>query len=216
MELLHFSGWIAAAFTLSAFSMKTMLPLRISALGASVFFIIYGLTMPAYPVLALHTLLLPFNAFRLIQILRLDRAAEHARTHGFSLDWVRKAMSVTHFSDGHYIFRKGDPPDAMYVISKGRVRLEEIGVELDEGEVFGEIAFFTAAHERTLSARCVGTCEILAIGASDFMRLYHQNPAFSIYIMRLVTERLMEGISQNPDAYRPVGRSEREAKSADH
>ena len=72
-------GWVdtlgacAAGLTLIAFSQKTMLSMRVSALGANLCFIMYGALGSLYPVLALHLILLPVNGFRLLEDLRSGR-----------------------------------------------------------------------------------------------------------------------------------------------
>ena len=75
---------------------------------------------------------------------------------------------------------------------------------LKTGDLLGEIAFFTNAKERTLTARAEGDCEVLVIEERDFMRLYGQNPAFGLYILRLVAERLLDGVTRDHTAYTPV------------
>ena len=204
IPLVEILGWIAASLTLAAFSMKTMMPLRVSALVASVFFVLYGYLTAAYPVMALHLALFPFNLFRLIQLKRVNEAARRARAGDFSLDWIRSVMRPVRFKDGELIFRKGDPPHYLYYLQSGVVQLDETGTVLRAGEIFGEIAFFTDAHERTLTARCTEDCNVMVIREDDFARLHYQNPAFGIYILRLVASRLLEGINDNPEAYRPM------------
>ena len=61
-------GFVAAAMTLITFAQRTMLPMRVTALLANVFFILYGWLGPFYPVLILHVILLPVNTIRLRQI----------------------------------------------------------------------------------------------------------------------------------------------------
>jgi hypothetical protein len=58
-------GWSAAALTVLTFAMRSMVALRLAALAANVCFIIYAAHMALMPVLALHLLLVPCNAFRL-------------------------------------------------------------------------------------------------------------------------------------------------------
>ena len=63
-------GFAAATLTLVAFAQRTMLSMRIAALGANVFFIAYGLLGHYLPVLALHLVLLPLNVVRLGEQMR--------------------------------------------------------------------------------------------------------------------------------------------------
>lgn len=74
--LADFLGWAAVAFTLAAFAMRTMLPLRVAAIGANMFFIGYAHLEGALPIFALHAILLPFNAVRLRQLIRIRCAIE--------------------------------------------------------------------------------------------------------------------------------------------
>ena len=71
-------GWFGAALTLTAYSSKTMLPLRSAAIFANVAFIAYGALVPVWPQLALHCALLPLNGWRLYQMARLTRRARAA------------------------------------------------------------------------------------------------------------------------------------------
>ena len=197
-------GWAAAALTLLAYSMRTMLPLRIVAIGANTLFIAYSALAEIYPNLLLHLVLLPFNVWRLIEILRLTRRTRAARTGEFDVGWISQLLPARPFAAGDVLFSKGDKPDNLYYLEAGRVRLAETGVLLEAGEVFGEIAFFSDAKERTLTAICDGPCQIVSIDESSFMRLYYQNPAFGMYIVRLISRRLLDGMSRTPDAYRPL------------
>ena len=204
MDFVQFCGWMGAVFTLSALAMRTMLPLRIAALAANVFFFLFGWLIGSDPTWVLHLVLLPFNSWRLFEILRMRRSARNARASDHPLDWIKPLVKPVPIPAGAYVFQKGDAPDRIYYLSSGRVRLEEIDVPLDAGELFGEIAFFTEAHERTLSARAETDCEILALDERDFLTLYYQNPAFGLYIVRLIAKRLMEGVAKHPYAYLPA------------
>lgn len=205
--LTDLAGWGAAIFTLLAYSMKTMLPLRIAGIGANLLFIVYGLAEGIVPVLLLHALLLPFNLYRLAEILRMTRLAQEARRGHHPLAWLRRLLTTQSYEAGAFVFRKGDAADNLYFLESGQVRLVETGMLLPEGELFGEIAFFTDTRERTLSARCEGPCRIARLDERTFMRLYYQNPAFGVHVVRLIARRLIEGMATQPEAYRPVAPS---------
>jgi hypothetical protein len=64
------AAWIAAFLVFSSFFMKTIVPLRIVAMVSNVAFILYALLGLAYgvfgrvyPILVLHSLLLPSTPF---------------------------------------------------------------------------------------------------------------------------------------------------------
>jgi hypothetical protein len=67
-SLVDLCGFAAAAMTLATFAQRAMLRMRITALFANVFFIVYGWLGPFYPVLILHMILLPVNTVRLREV----------------------------------------------------------------------------------------------------------------------------------------------------
>lgn len=201
MAWLELFGWLGAFLTISAYSMRSMLPLRFIALGANLSFITYGAFVPVYPMLFLHVSLLPLNLYRLREILISMKRMREGNEGERPLDALLPYLKPTPFSDGDVIFRKGDPPDRVYYIEKGMVLLPEVGVELTDGTIFGEMGYFTKAAERTTSAICVGDCEIMAIDTKNFMTIYRQHPEFTHYIIRLMAMRLIDGSQKNPDLY---------------
>lgn len=62
-------GWIAAGLTVATFSCTQPVALRLFALTANAAFIAYGASAGLWPVLALHSALLPINLMRLMQAL---------------------------------------------------------------------------------------------------------------------------------------------------
>lgn len=217
MAFIEIAGWLAALCTLTAYAMRTMVPLRIAALAANVLFILWSIPQGLIPTLVLHILLLPFNLYRLWEIRDATTRLRKTRGGDDPLEVLAPLLKPVKMKDGQYIFRKGDPPDRLYFVSSGEVVLEEIAVRLGPGDLFGEIAFLTDARERTVSARCRAPCEIAAIDEATFMKLYGQNPEFGLYIMKLATRRLMEGMAARPEAYRPVsegGTSEGDASAS--
>jgi hypothetical protein len=195
-------GWLAAGFTLLAFSMRTMLPLRMAAIASNVFFIFYAALGGLTPVLVLHTVLLPFNVWRLAEIVKMRRSVARARRGALDPAWLRGlATARKSFPAGSVVFEKGDPPDFIYYVLSGRVGLDGVDVVLGPGEVFGEIAFFSDARARTLTARCIEPCELLALDEAAFTRLHYQDPSFGLYLMRLITQRLMDGMGRVPNPY---------------
>ncbi len=61
-------GYAASACVLATFCMKGMMPLRDVAICSNVLFAMFGAFAHIYPVLLLHTVLLPVNIGRLIQV----------------------------------------------------------------------------------------------------------------------------------------------------
>lgn len=189
-------AWIGAALAVAAFFMKTMIPLRVVSLVAHVFFLAYGLFAGAYYVLLAYGVTFPFNVWRLQQMRRLVANVKQAAEGDLSVKWLLPFMKEQRHGDGHPVFIKGDAADQLYFITKGTVRLAEIGEELSEGHLLGEIGFFTPDGKRTLSAFCVGDCVLHSISASAFTQLYHQNPEFGFYVVRLIARRLTADIER--------------------
>ena len=204
IDWIEIIGWIAAFLTIATYSMRTMLPLRITAIFSNIFFASYGGLTETYQILFLHIILLPFNVYRATEILRNMRKIKLERQIGPDFSWIRSMARPSIFLSGQYVFRKGDTPDYFYYIDEGEVILDEIDVTLNQGEVFGEIAFFTDAKERTVSARCSTDCKIIAIHEERFISLFYQNPAFGFSMAQLITKRLMAGVEKMPGAYLAV------------
>ena len=67
----HFSdiiGYVASALVLATFSMRSMRRLRVIAIASNVAFIAYAAVGRMLPILILHSVLLPMNIVRLVQI----------------------------------------------------------------------------------------------------------------------------------------------------
>jgi len=196
-------GWAASAATVIAYAMKTMMPLRVAAIVANTLFLIYAALTQIWPLLVVEAVLLPFNSWRLWQILALRRRLAAMRGAGMTDFSAVKAYSrALTLRAGDHVFRRGDTPDALYYLDAGEVELEEIGVRLGAGDIFGEIAFFTDAKARTASALCTSDCRVHALDEAAFLRLYFQDPVFGMSVMKLVTRRLVDGMGRAPNVYR--------------
>lgn len=62
-------GYVASTLVLTAFGMKSIIPLRVVAIASNLVFIIYGLGLELTPIWSLHGALLPMNAWRLVEAL---------------------------------------------------------------------------------------------------------------------------------------------------
>lgn len=202
METLQVLGYVAALvagiLVCVACFMKTIIPLRMVALGSNVGFILFGLITKSWPVLLLHAVLLPINLYRLGEMMRLTRRVEAAAaTGGAATDvWLRPYMKARKRPAGTVLFRKGDPATEIFYLAEGRVEFVEIGEELLPGKIFGEIAFFTPARRRTLTARCTENSTVLTIGEDTLKQLYYQNPEFGFYLVTLVAGRLANNVER--------------------
>lgn len=106
---------------------------------------------------------------------------------------IRRLLShlpPRHFKRGDVLFRKDAPSDALYYVLRGTVSLQEIGINVGAGTILGEIGLFSPDHRRTCTACCTSDCELLAVSATEAMRMYYQDPEFATCLIHLVTRRL--------------------------
>ncbi|MGA9410921.1 MAG: cyclic nucleotide-binding domain-containing protein [Roseobacter sp.] len=200
-EWIEAVGWLASALTVATYTMNTMMPLRILAIASSVCFAFYAAVLQLWPLLAMELLLLPINVYRFWQILslrgKLNASAKNAE-QDFSV--IKAYGKQRRIPAGTVVFANGDAVDRLYFLARGRVLIEEIGIELSAGEIFGEMAFFTDEAVRTATARCVEDATVFEIDEKRFMRLQFEDPSFGMSVMRTITRRLIE----NANRTRPV------------
>jgi len=201
-------GYLAAVLVLATFSMRTMLPLRITGIASNCIFIAYGYVAVAYPVLILHLILLPLNSLRLYQMQQLVKRVREAARGDLSMDWLKPYMIASHCPSGEVIFRKGDIAGKVYYTVTGRYRLAEIDVNVEPGQIIGEIGFIAPDKRRTLTFECVEGGQLLAISYSQLGQLYFQNPTFGFYFLQLIAERLFKDISRLEAIRTPLRRSD--------
>jgi len=80
-------GYVAAVVTLATYSMKTMIPLRISDIVANILFITFSYLAGVYPTLLVHhAVLLPVNSVRLYQMLQLVKCIREAAQGDLAID----------------------------------------------------------------------------------------------------------------------------------
>jgi CRP/FNR family transcriptional regulator, cyclic AMP receptor protein len=185
-------GYVASLLVFCTFYMKTMIPLRSVAIASNVAFMTYGFTGRLYPVLVLHSVLLPLNCLRLRQMLILIRKVREASRGNLSTEWLIPLMTHHRFESGHVLFRKGEPATSMYMVLEGSVRIVELDVALGPGALVGEMGVFAPDNRRTATAVCESGVEIGAITNQKVLQLYHQNPKFGFYLFRLVLQRMLE------------------------
>jgi len=185
-------GYLGGTVTLWGLFQKTMIPLRVGAVIGNVGFMAFGLMVPSYPTLILHALLLPLNAYRMMQMIRLIREIRESAGQSNSLDPLIPYMKQEREPAGTVLFRIDDAPDRMIVIKSGTVRLEEIDVSCGAGDVLGEIAAFTPDNRRTCTAVCDTDCELFTLSNNAMIQLFYQNPQFGMFLTRVIVQRLLK------------------------
>lgn len=184
-------GYAAVGLTITQYLMRTMIPLRIISICASLLFLIYGVVAPSYPHVVLNAVLLPLNLIRLHEMRRLVSQVRNASHDDLSMEWLCSFSSKRLCKKGDVLFRKGDEADMMYYTVSGRYKLTEIGVEIDPGHMIGEIALATPDNRRTQSFECIEAGEVREISYEKVKELYFQNPQFGFNFLKLITQRLI-------------------------
>jgi class 3 adenylate cyclase len=81
----------------------------------------------------------------------------------FKVGWIEKGDCIIHIND---------QPDGIYYLVKGKVRVEDgqgnMITELSEGEIFGEMAYFSQDKKRTASVVAVTDVVVRKISSEDF------------------------------------------------
>ena len=191
---LHYAelvGIAAAAASLYAAHAKTIIPLRVAAILANLFAMAYSYMHGTYPTFVLNALLLPLNAWRLHQMLKLIRDIGTAIERDMNVDWLLKYMRPKHYKANDLMMERGEyATEAFYVVS-GEVEIVEINQIHGAGTLLGEIGLFTPNGRRTMTVRCKTDVQAAKIGYDQVKELYFQNPQFGFRLLHLIVARLV-------------------------
>jgi CRP/FNR family transcriptional regulator, cyclic AMP receptor protein len=197
-------GMLGGLFYLASHYMKNMVPLRVLALASSGLLMIFSVLHTHFditqlillPEFFLNVILLPINAKRLIEILRLTKQIEQATVESPVTEWLLPHMHLRKHKAGDVLFRKGDPADEILYVSSGKLKLQEIDHVIGPGELIGEIGLFSPEKARTMTVVCDTNCELYQMTDQQIYRLYYQNPKLGFFFMRLIVERLLRDIKR--------------------
>jgi len=116
-----------------------------------------------------------------------------------SLNSLLELIVEETFPGQKIIFRENDPPDALYIIIKGNVRVykeNEHGREvtlttLTSGEFFGEQGLIDSMP-RSASVATEEESKFLVIRKKEFQTLLRRNALFSFNILKVLSQRIRE------------------------
>lgn len=106
------------------------------------------------------------------------------------------------FCAGSQLVRQGDVGDVMYLILRGRLRVERshpsltvplVLAELGDGDIVGEMGILDS-HRRAATVIAIEQTEALEVTAEALRRLLDRYPAASRRILELLTRRLRSTI----------------------
>jgi hypothetical protein len=196
ITLANMFALVGAIFFVATLLMQTMVPLRVLNMVGCTFFATFGALSGNVATFLLYLLLLPINAVRLRQMLKLVKKASNATQGDMSLDWLKPFMTERRYRRGDRLFKKGDVAAEMFLTASGRFLVKEIGVELPPGRLMGELGFLTPNNRRTGTVECIEDGKVLTITYERLLEIYFQNPQFGYYFLILTSQRLLKDVSR--------------------
>jgi CRP-like cAMP-binding protein len=207
-DIITVIGLLGGAFYLGSHYMRAMVPLRILSLVSNVLLITFAVfhmhfdwrLLIVSPEFLLNTILLPMNARRLLEILKLTREIEKVTEKSPVSEWLLPHMHLHKHKAGHVLFREGDEADEIFYVASGRLRLEGVGATIGPDNLIGEIALFSPDKKRTLTVVCETDCDLYMMTDEQIYQLYYQNPKLGFYFMRLIVSRLLADVQRHKAA----------------
>jgi CRP-like cAMP-binding protein len=152
------------------------------------------------PEFLLNAILLPMNAKRLIEILRLTKQIEAVTEKSPVSEWLLPHMHRHKHPAGHVLFREGDEAHEIYYVASGTLRLEGLDTSIGPDNLVGEIALFSPEKKRTLTIVCETDCELYTMTDEQIYQLYYQNPKLGFYFIKLIVQRLLNDAQRHKAA----------------
>jgi CRP-like cAMP-binding protein len=196
INLANMLALFGAIFFVATVLMRTIVPLRVSAIISDLFFIGYAVLSDSITTFFVYVLLLPINIMRLNQMLKLVKKARASAKDDLSMDWLKPFMTRRKYDKSDLLFRKGEPANEMLFIVSGKFLVKEIGIELSAGHMMGELGFLSPDNRRTQTVECIENGEVLTITYDKLLEVYFQNPEFGYYFLRLSSERLLRDVAR--------------------
>ncbi len=108
---------------------------------------------------------------------------------------IFKRLELGAFSEGEYIFQKGDEPSYIYIVKSGKIGLlisdEEVTIEkkvLGSGECFGE-ASLLAMQRHTTSAVALENSEVMVLSRQALLQFRGEDiHLFALLMMNIARE----------------------------
>ena len=183
---------VGAIFFVATLLMQTMVPLRVANMVGCTFFATSGALSGNVANFLLYLLLLPINAVRLRQMLKLVKKARNATQGDMPMEWLKPFMTQRKYGKGDILMKKGEVADEMLLTVTGKFLVKEIGVEHPPGSIMGELGFLTPNNRRTMTIECIEDGQVLTITYERLLEIYFQNPQFGYYFLVLTSQRLLE------------------------
>ena len=128
----------------------------------------------------------------------LARTDFFADADGTTLDTLAGAGSERQLIRNDTLFNEGDPPDALYVVTRGRVaiaianpidRRESVVALMEPGDLFGELGMLDD-RPRSAMARALEPSAVLAVPYAPVLKMFEEHPKLLWNVTRLLAQRL--------------------------
>ncbi len=139
-------------------------------------------------------------AINMERILFLRSVPLFADIDGKDLQWLNEIAKERHYKAGQVVFRENDVGDALYIIIRGKVRVnkgkQNITLEiLEDRDCFGEMAILDQ-EPRSATVEIQEDATLLAIKREDFQRLLLARPRLAFSLFRTISRRLREATAR--------------------
>ena len=128
----------------------------------------------------------------------LARTDFFADAHPDALGAVASAGHELHLIRGDVLFNEGDPPEALYLVLRGRIaialanpidRRESVVALMEAGDLFGEMGMLDDGP-RSAMARALEPTTVLSIPYEPVLAMFDENPKLLWNVARLLAQRI--------------------------
>lgn len=120
-------------------------------------------------------------------------------------DWQKVAdlFSERRFQKDEYIFLEGEPPEALYIVKTGKVKILSHSTDGKDvvfrvcgpGQMMGTVAVFDGSGYPG-TAQAIEDCTVLVIARNDCLTLVNRYPVFALAVINDLGSRLRSSAEQ--------------------
>lgn len=125
-----------------------------------------------------------------------------------ALEQLEKVCAAKSYSSHEYVFVKGEPGDAMYLIVRGRIAVGSYSAEgryfllsmFEEGDIFGEVAPIDGGP-RSADAVAMDETEVIVMRRSSLQAVLSDNPDVCIGMLEMLCRRVRKTTTRVEDLF---------------
>ena len=106
---------------------------------------------------------------------------------------IAESTDTVSLGPGEFLFREGDPADALYIVREGLLRIvsgSTVYETVRPGGIVGEMGIVDPGGRRSASAIAGTRSELEKIDTPAFLALIRTKPDFALEVMRVMSRRL--------------------------